>query len=117
MQLDLHGLFEYNSTFDYSNYEYEEECTMKRSFVATFVSVLYSVALVLGLMGNVLVMVVLWQKSRENWSVTDAFVLHLSVADVLLLLTMPLWAVDAVKGWIFSTGLCKVTGALFKVRN
>ncbi|MCJ8728883.1 hypothetical protein PDJAM_G00009060 [Pangasius djambal] len=114
MQLDLHGLFEYNTTFDYTDYEYKEDCTRTTSFVAIFVSILYSVALVLGLMGNILVLVVLWQK-RRSWGVTDAFVLHLSMADMLLLLTMPLWAADAVKGWSFGTGLCKLAGALFKI--
>ncbi|TSR75255.1 C-X-C chemokine receptor type 3 [Bagarius yarrelli] len=69
---------------------------------------------VLGVMGNGLVLVVLCQK-RQTWSVTDVFVLHLSVADILLLSTMPLWAVNAVNGWNFSTGFCKLAGALFKV--
>lgn len=114
MQLDLHGLFEHNSTFDYSDYEYKEDCIIKRPAMAIFVSILYSVALILGLMGNALVMAVLWQK-KCNWSITDVFMLHLSLADILLLLTMPLWAVDAMKGWSFGTGLCKLTGALFKV--
>ncbi|XP_060726624.1 C-X-C chemokine receptor type 3.3 isoform X2 [Tachysurus vachellii] len=112
--LDLHGLFEHNSTFDYSDYEYKDDCNIRRSVLAIFVPILYSVALILGLIGNVLVLVVLWQK-RRNWSITDAFVLHLSVADVLLLLTMPLLAVDAVKGWSFGSGLCKLTGVLFKI--
>ncbi|KAM9488119.1 C-X-C chemokine receptor type 3-like isoform 1-T1 [Clarias gariepinus] len=112
--LDLHGLFEHNTTFDYSDYEYKEDCIKLRSFVSIFVIILYSVALVLGLTGHVLVLVVLWQK-RRSWSVTDAFVLHLSIVDILLLLTIPLWAVDANKGWSFGTGWCKVTGALFKI--
>lgn len=116
MQLDLHGLFEHNSSFDYSDYEYKDDCNIRRSILAIFVPILYSVALILGLIGNVLVLVVLWQK-RHNWSITDPFVLHLSVADVLLLLTMPLLAVDAVKGWSFGSGLCKLTGVLFKVGN
>ncbi|XP_026795754.3 C-X-C chemokine receptor type 3 [Pangasianodon hypophthalmus] len=114
VRLDLHGLFENNSTFDYSDYEYKSDCTRTTSFVAIFVSILYSVALVLGLVGNILVLVVLWQK-RRSWSVTDAFVLHLSMADMLLLLTVPVWAADAVQGWSFGTGFCKLAGALFKI--
>lgn len=114
MQLELHGLFEHNSTFDYANYEYTEDCNVSRSFVATLVPILYSVALLLGLIGHILVFIVLWKK-RRSWSVTDALVLHLSIVDILLLFTMPLWAVDAVKGWRFGTGICKMTGALFKV--
>ncbi|TSR75254.1 C-X-C chemokine receptor type 3 [Bagarius yarrelli] len=113
-KLDLRGIFEHNGTFDYSDYDYKEDCITGRSLVAVIVTVLYSAALVLGLLGNVLVLVVLWQK-RCSWSVTDAFVLHLSIVDVSLLLTLPLWAVDAVDGWSFGTGFCKLTGALFKI--
>lgn len=114
MQLELHGIFEHNGTFDYGDYTSKEDCITVRSSAAIFISILYSVTLVLGLIGNILVLVVLWQK-RHSWSVTDAFVLHLSVADMLLLLTMPLWVVDAVIGWSFNTGVCKLAGALFKV--
>ncbi|KAI5105932.1 C-X-C chemokine receptor type 3-2, partial [Silurus meridionalis] len=92
----------------------DKDCIRTRTIVATFFSVLYSVALLLGLLGNVLMLVVLWQK-RCSWSVTDAFVLHMSVADLLLLLTVPLWAVDAVRGWSFGSGVCKLTGVLFKI--
>ncbi|KAI5620452.1 chemokine (C-X-C motif) receptor 3.1, partial [Silurus asotus] len=83
-------------------------------FEAIFIPVLYSVVFVLGLLGNGLVLFVLCQK-RRTWSVTDVFVLHLSVADLLLLLTMPLWAVDAVQGWSFGNSFCKLSGAMFRV--
>ncbi|KAF5904439.1 C-X-C chemokine receptor type 3-like, partial [Clarias magur] len=104
-------------------YEYDEsdinccgvvcDQTTSMHFEAIFIPILYSVAFVLGLMGNGLVLFVLCQK-RRTWSVTDVFVLHLSVADILLLLTLPLWAVDAVSGWSFGIGFCKLSGALFK---
>lgn len=114
-----------NSTdYNYSGYDgYDDNSTCcgevcdhqtSMGFEAIFIPILYSIAFVLGLMGNGLVVVVLCQK-RRAWSVTDVFVLHLSVADMLLLLTMPLWAVDAVSGWHFGTGFCKLSGALFRV--
>lgn len=114
MQLELHGIFEFNDTFDYSDYKYEDDCDTGSSFLAIFLPILYSVAMVLGLTGNILVLLVLWQK-RRNWSMTDAFVLHLSIADILLLLTLPVWAVDAGKWWSFGSVLCKLSGVLFKV--
>ncbi|XP_076847333.1 C-X-C chemokine receptor type 3.1 [Brachyhypopomus gauderio] len=83
-------------------------------FNAIFIPILYSLAVIVGLLGNGLVLGVLWQK-RRSWSVTDTFILHLTVADTLLLLTMPLWAVEAVEGWTFGTPLCKITGALFMI--
>ncbi|XP_072536832.1 C-X-C chemokine receptor type 3-like [Salminus brasiliensis] len=116
--------FNYSSDYNVSYLDesyYEDSCCgevcdqgSSMAFDAVFIPTLYTVAVILGILGNVLVLVVLWQK-RRSWSVTDTFVLHLSVADILLLLTMPLWAVDASKGWIFGTGLCKLTGTLFRV--
>lgn len=106
-----------NSHYDYDNDTCcgnvcEQHTSMR--FEAIFIPILYSVAFVLGLVGNGLVLFVLCQK-RRTWSVTDVFVLHLSFADMLLLLTMPLWAVDAMSGWNFGTSFCKLSGALFKV--
>ncbi|XP_062395002.1 C-X-C chemokine receptor type 3-like [Sardina pilchardus] len=117
--LDFGVGYDYNS----SDYDYYSDsccagkvCDQDRSmeFAAVFIPVLYSVALVLGLLGNGLVLAVLWKKKR-TWSVTDTFILHLALADVLLLFTLPFWAVEVSKGWIFGTALCKITGALFKI--
>ncbi|XP_035259146.1 C-X-C chemokine receptor type 3-like [Anguilla anguilla] len=117
MEVDLDGLFLHNSTFDYGDYHYKgddlQPCSHLK-FQAVFIPVLYSLALVVGLLGNGLVLGVLFQL-RRIWSVTDTFILHLAVADTLLLLTLPFWAVEATQGWIFGTELCKLTGALFKI--
>lgn len=85
-------------------------------FEAQFIPVLYSVVFVVGVLGNGLLLGVLAQ-SRRTWSVTDTFILHLGVADVLLLLTLPFWAAQAVQGWTFGTAFCKITGAIFTVRG
>lgn len=118
MDVDLHGLFKSNSSFDYEeDYVYMEEdhqSSRTCGFVTVFIPLLYCVGLLLGLLGNGLVLVILWCKRRQL-SVMDVFILHLGVVDVLLMLTLPIWAVDAVKGWILGTGLCKLTGALFKI--
>ena len=119
MVVELDGLFLHNSTFDYGDYQYRGDdlspCGHQR-FQAVFIPVLHSLALVLGLLGNGLVLGVLFQL-RRTWSVTDTFILHLAVADTLLLLTLPFWAMEASQGWIFGTGLCKLMGAIFKVRG
>uniref|UniRef100_A0A8B9H025 C-X-C motif chemokine receptor 3 n=3 Tax=Astyanax mexicanus TaxID=7994 RepID=A0A8B9H025_ASTMX len=115
MDVDLGGLFEQNTTFDYSDYQYKEDCIQvitAGKFVAVFLPILCFLLVVLGLLGNGLVLVVLWQKKR-SWSVTDTFVVHLSVADILLLLTMPLWMVGALNKWTFGTPLCKLTSGIF----
>uniref|UniRef100_A0A3Q3ADM0 C-X-C motif chemokine receptor 3 n=1 Tax=Kryptolebias marmoratus TaxID=37003 RepID=A0A3Q3ADM0_KRYMA len=108
-----------NDSYAYDNCCDEEDiCNPSEgmSFEAIFVPVLYSVAFVVGILGNGLLLGVLFQ-SRRNWSVTDTFILHLGVADILLLLTLPLWAAQSAseKGWTFYNPLCKITGTLFTI--
>ncbi|XP_056125895.1 C-X-C chemokine receptor type 3.1 [Rhinichthys klamathensis goyatoka] len=116
---------EFTFSDDYDNYTgmYDGDCCgeglvcdqdSSMHFDSIFIPVLYSLALVVGLLGNGLVLVVLWKK-RQSLNVTDIFILHLSLADTLLLMTLPFWAVEAVKGWIFGTALCKLNGAIFKI--
>ncbi|XP_051921212.1 C-X-C chemokine receptor type 3.1 [Hippocampus zosterae] len=85
-------------------------------FQAVFSPVLYSVAFLVGILGNGLLLGIL-TRSRKTWSVTDTFILHLAVADVLQLLTLPLWAAQDGQslGWTFGTPLCKIAGAVFTI--
>ncbi|XP_054638708.1 C-X-C chemokine receptor type 3.1 [Dunckerocampus dactyliophorus] len=93
-------------------------CDLKegRQFEAVFIPVLYSVALVVGIPGNGVLLGVL-ARSRKSWSVTDTFILHLAIADVLLLITLPLWTAQDAQGagWTFGTPLCKITGSVFTI--
>ncbi|XP_076135987.1 C-X-C chemokine receptor type 3-like isoform X2 [Alosa pseudoharengus] len=109
--MDIDVNFQMNSSHDYEDYS-GVNCLPAHE--AVFIPVLLYVALVLGLLGNGLVLVVLWLK-RRSWSVTDTFVLNLAVADILLLITLPFWAVNAANGWTFGTGLCKTVAAIFKM--
>ncbi|KAJ3598154.1 hypothetical protein NHX12_001667 [Muraenolepis orangiensis] len=85
------------------------------SFETVYIPVIYSLALLVGLLGNGLLLGVLGQRNH-NWSVTDTFILHLGVADSLLLVTLPFWATQATAaGWVFGTPFCKVAGALFTI--
>ncbi|XP_070768441.1 C-X-C chemokine receptor type 3.1 [Enoplosus armatus] len=107
-----------NSSFEDYCCEGGDVCDLNEGmrFEAVFIPVLYSVAFVVGVLGNGVLLGVLVQ-SRRTWSVTDTFILHLGVADVLLLVTLPLWTAQAaqVQGWTFGTPLCKITGAVFTV--
>lgn len=117
MEVELHGLFNNNNTIDYDNYENKElDCQSKAvsDALGVFISLLYSLAILLGLLGHGLVLAVLWRKWL-NCSVMDIFIFHLSLIDSLLLLTLPLWAVDAVKGWTMGSRLFKLAGTLFKI--
>ncbi|KAM9851995.1 C-X-C chemokine receptor type 3.1 [Aulostomus maculatus] len=110
----------------YGNDSYDDEacceggnvCDLKEGehFNAVFIPILYSVAFVVGILGNGVLLGVLVQ-SRRTWSVTDTFILHLGVADVLLLVTLPFKMAQAaqVEGWSFGTPFCKITGVIFTI--
>ncbi|XP_023835725.1 C-X-C chemokine receptor type 3-like [Salvelinus sp. IW2-2015] len=119
MDLDLGGIFLENSPYNYDeDYVYKEECSPEDGvgvrFGTVFLPMLYSLTLILGLVGNGLVLVVLVQR-RRSWSVTDTIILHLGLADTLLLVSLPLWAVQTTGEWSFGTPLCKITGAMFTI--
>ncbi|XP_068179906.1 C-X-C chemokine receptor type 3-like [Antennarius striatus] len=106
---------DYNSTYDPDKGNICDP-SPNMNFEAVFIPLLYSVMFILGVLGNGLLLGVLVQ-CWKNWSVTDKFILHLGVADVLLLLTLPFWAAQAAQkqGWTFGTPLCKIAGAVFTI--
>lgn len=74
----------------------------------------------LALVGNVLVLCVVrrYRHSRQSlcsFSLTDTFLLHLAVSDLLLALILPFFTVQWTHGWVFGVGVCKVAGALFSL--
>ncbi|XP_056237835.1 C-X-C chemokine receptor type 3-like [Seriola aureovittata] len=115
MEVILDGFLNQSTTYDYTDYETKDDLEPKGS-EAVWIPALYSVVLVVGLLGNVLLLAALALK-KLSWSTSDTFVLHLGVADILLLLTLPLWAVQAGQsyGWPFGDALCKISGAVFNI--
>ncbi|XP_057178417.1 atypical chemokine receptor 4b isoform X2 [Triplophysa rosa] len=106
-----------------SNHSYEDEeyfadyhtvCDKQevRSFAGVFLPVVYTIVLILGLAGNSLVIFVYLSHKRLR-TLTDVFILNLAFADLLLLLTLPFWAADAVNGWQIGTAACKLTSAMY----
>ncbi|XP_041817375.1 atypical chemokine receptor 4b [Chelmon rostratus] len=101
-----------NESYDYS---YEHSVCDKeevRSFAAVFLPVIYALALVVGLAGNALVVVVYTSKVRLR-TLTDVCILNLAISDLLLLFTLPFWAADAVHGWRLGSAACKLTSFLY----
>ncbi|XP_038568297.1 C-X-C chemokine receptor type 3-like [Micropterus salmoides] len=116
---DLEDLFAYDNNETYGDCcDGGDICDLKEGmlFEAVFIPVLYSVTFIVGVLGNGVLLGVL-AKSKRTWSVTDTFILHLAVADLLLLLTLPFWTAQAAQagGWTFGTPLCKITGAVFTI--
>ncbi|KAJ6663876.1 hypothetical protein lerEdw1_009957 [Lerista edwardsae] len=115
------------STSSWEDYDYSElptdglpdidpqttPCTPEEvgAFARYFGPAVFSVAFVVGLVGNGLVLAVLG-RARCPWRLADCFLFQLAAADLLLSLTLPFWAAQFTQGWVFGEPLCKLLGAL-----
>ena len=84
-------------------------CTADRTSAGT-----YTVCVVVGLTGNILVVAVYAYHKRLK-TMTDVFLTQLAVADLLLLFTLPFWAADAARGWELGEVVCKIVSACYTV--
>ncbi|XP_075903462.1 atypical chemokine receptor 4b [Nelusetta ayraudi] len=83
-----------------------------RSFASVFLPVVYALTLATGLAGNALVVAVYASRVRLR-TLTDVCILNLAASDLLLLLTLPFWAADAVHGWHLGAAACKAVSFLY----
>ncbi|XP_075068555.1 atypical chemokine receptor 4 [Mixophyes fleayi] len=106
--------YEDYTDFDYDSYE--QLCVKHdiRRFAEVFLPVFYSVTFVVGVAGNSLV-VAIYAYYKKMKTKTDVYLLNLAVADLLLLFTLPFWAVDASIGWQSGKAMCKITSALYTI--
>ncbi|XP_030406978.1 atypical chemokine receptor 4 isoform X1 [Gopherus evgoodei] len=103
---------ESNFTFDYTQFEMLCEKEEVRNFTKLFLPVFYSLAFIVGIAGNSLV-VAIYAYCKKPKTKTDVYIINLAIADLLLLLTLPFWAANAVRGWVLGNIMCKVTSALY----
>ncbi|XP_060104876.1 atypical chemokine receptor 4 [Heteronotia binoei] len=103
---------EWNDTFEYALYE--EICVKEevRRFRKSFLPAFYSIVFLVGLAGNSLV-VAIYAYFKKLKSRTDAYIMNLAIADLLLLFTLPFWAANAAHGWVLGLALCKITSAMY----
>lgn len=94
----------------------EEVCgvALGNSFNKIFLPTVYGIIFILGIIGNGLVIAVVGYQKRVR-TMTDKYRLHLSVADLLFVLTLPFWAVDAASHWYFRSFLCVSVHMIYSV--
>lgn len=106
----------YEATTDY----YDDDSTPchkgdVRAFGSQLLPPLYSLVFVIGLVGNILVVLVLLQYKRLK-SMTSIYLLNLAVSDLLFLFTLPFWIdYDLKDNWRFSEGMCKFLSGLYYI--
>lgn len=87
-----------------------------------FLPVLYCIIFFTGFLGNLFVISVVGNKGRRGGRLVDTFVVNLALADLVFVLTLPLWAISASQGgyWDFGpTGnlLCKLSSYIIAVNR
>ncbi|XP_071353438.1 C-X-C chemokine receptor type 4-like [Trachinotus anak] len=119
--IDMYDMFE-NSTDNISeesgdfSLDLQEPCdsALSTDFNKIFLPTVYGIIFILGIVGNGLVVVVMGYQKKVK-TMTDKYRLHLSVADLLFVLTLPFWAVDAAKTWYFGGFLCVSVHMIYTV--
>uniref|UniRef100_A0A8B9SPN8 X-C motif chemokine receptor 1 n=1 Tax=Anas platyrhynchos TaxID=8839 RepID=A0A8B9SPN8_ANAPL len=109
-------------TYSDNNYSYgysineSNVCEMGNYFVfyTHLTTVIYSLAFFLSLLGNTLVLWILF-KYENLVSLTNIFIMNLCVSDLIFSCMLPFWVVDQTFGWIFGEFLCKAMNAIFSI--
>ena len=87
----------------------------ERAFGAQLLPPLYSAVFVMGLIGNILVVLVLMQYKRLR-SMTSIYLLNLAISDLIFLFTLPFWIDYKVKDdWVFGDAMCKLLSGFYFV--
>ncbi|XP_054992830.1 C-C chemokine receptor type 1 isoform X2 [Sorex araneus] len=102
-----------------TEYDYEDVAPCQkgdiRAFGAQFLPPLYSLVFIIGLIGNILVMLVLILYKRLK-SLTSIYLLNLAISDLLFLFTLPFWIDYKLKdNWIFGDTMCKFLSGIYYV--
>ncbi|XP_067397486.1 C-C chemokine receptor type 10 [Emydura macquarii macquarii] len=83
-----------------------------QGFARTYQPATYLLLSLLGVVGNGLVLLT-HARYRQAHSMTDVCLLHLAVADLLLLLTLPFAVAGVLQGWMLGTDACRTLQGLY----
>lgn len=87
-----------------------------------FLPILYSIIFFTGFLGNLFVISVVGSKGRRGGRLVDTFVINLALADLIFVLTLPLWAISASQNSYWNFGelgnlLCKLSSFIIAVNR
>lgn len=90
--------------------------------LSIFLPLLYYLIFFTGFLGNLFVISVVGSKGRRRGRLVDTFVVNLALADLVFVLTLPLWAVSASQNgnWDFGVMgnlLCKLSSYIIAVNR
>lgn len=84
-----------------------------RAFGSGLLPPLYSLVFLIGMIGNVLVVLVLMQHRRLR-SMTSIYLFNLAISDLVFLFTLPFWIDYKLKdNWVFGDAMCKLLSGFY----
>ncbi|XP_036455121.1 chemokine XC receptor 1-like [Colossoma macropomum] len=113
---------DYTNEAEYESvYEYDIDNSTGFSFClketvaqvgSTAVPLLFSIVVLLSLVGNILVLVILGLYENLR-SLTNIFILSLALSDLMFTLGLPFWSSQYIWGWTFGDAVCKGISFVF----
>ncbi|XP_032886735.1 type-2 angiotensin II receptor-like [Amblyraja radiata] len=93
----------------------DESCRfiVSSRFISNFIPIIYSIIFILGFIANSVVIATFCHRIHLK-TVTNIYIINLSIVELLLLSTLPLWAVYYATGynWLFGAVMCKICSSL-----
>ncbi|XP_072304973.1 C-X-C chemokine receptor type 2-like [Eucyclogobius newberryi] len=103
-----------NVTSDISDHTSPCEPKLLDGAVGVTICLLLTAIFLLAIPGNVLVGWVI-RTSQHALTPSDVYLFQLTLADGLMALTIPFWAVVVIRGWLFGDFMCKVLSLIFDI--
>lgn len=103
-------------TYNYDDY-YDDQCQHQPlQHMSTFLPILYCAVFLVGIVGNLILIVALLFKQRVQ-RLIDIFIINLAVSDFIFLMTLPLWVDMEVsdESWRAGSFLCKASSYIISV--
>ncbi|XP_045632076.1 atypical chemokine receptor 2 [Ursus americanus] len=84
------------------------------AFGRIFLPIFYSLIFMLGLGGNLLLLVVLLRYVPRR-RMTEVYLLNLAISNLLFVVTLPFWGISVAWHWVFGSFLCKMVSTLYTI--
>lgn len=113
---DLYDSVNYTDDYVYNSPFEDGPISLPMSNV--YIPVLYFIMFFTGFFGNFFVILVIGKRRQKHGRLVDTFVLNLALADLVFVLTLPIWAVSVLNGdWPFGEVLCKISSFIIAVNR
>ncbi|XP_026202652.1 probable G-protein coupled receptor 25 [Anabas testudineus] len=115
--------YNYSDSDNDTSLEFAVDCIIPQLHGSNiFLPTVYYLIFFMGFLGNLFVVLVVCSKSRRSRRLVDTFIVNLALADLVFVLTLPLWATSASQHgkWEFGPAgnlLCKLSSYVIAVNR